>query len=73
MVFEEVAVTEKLFLALESKHNRDKWVQEHSWGATLDFCDDSDGRRVLRISGTRELVDKAKMLVNEEMETVDQA
>ena len=73
MVFEEVTVTEKLFLALESKPNRDKWVQEHSWGATLDFCDDSDGRKVLRISGTRELVDKAKMLVNEEMETVDQA
>ena len=72
MVFEEVTVTEKLFLALESKHNRDKWVQEQ-WGATLDFCDDSEGRKVLRISGTRELVDKAKMLVNEEMETVDQA
>ena len=75
MIFEEVPATENLSLALEPKSNLDKWVKEHSWGATLDFCHDSDGMRVLRISGTREVVEKAKIQVKEleDLETVDQA
>ena len=69
MVFEEVAVTEKLARQLlDSDESKRRWIQEQSGGAALDLgdqhaADDETGMRTLKISGGRDLVANAKILV----------
>ena len=69
MVFEEVAVTEKLARQLlDSDESQRRWIQEQSGGAALDLgdqqaADDETGMRTLKISGGRDLVANAKILV----------
>ena len=69
MVFEEVAVTEKLARQLlDSEESKRRWIQEQSGGAALDLgdqqaADDETGMRTLKISGGRDLVANAKILV----------
>ena len=69
MVFEEVAVTEKLARQLlDSDESKRRGIQEQSGGAALDLgneqaADDETGMRTLKISGGRDLVANAKILV----------
>ena len=68
MVFEEVAVTEKLARQLlDSNESKRQWIQEQSGGAVLGLgdqaADDDTGMRTLKISGERESVANAKILV----------
>ena len=69
MVFEEVAVTEKLARQLlDSDESKRRWIQEQSGGAALDLgdqqaADDETGMRTLKISGGREVVANAKILM----------